>query len=62
VLLISESFYRVDKAHSRVEGGSGLGLAIARHIAEVQGGKVETESQVGKGSTFRVWLPIYGDM
>jgi len=55
---IFERFYRVDKSRSRAEGGSGLGLAICRHIAEVHGGKIEVESQVGMGSTFSVWLSL----
>jgi heavy metal sensor kinase len=54
---IFERFYRVGKSRSRTEGGSGLGLAICQHIAEVHGGKIEVESQVGAGSTFSVWLP-----
>jgi len=58
---IFERFYRVDKARSRAEGGSGLGLAICQHIAEVHGGKIEVQSQVGVGSTFLVRLPRYKD-
>jgi two-component system sensor histidine kinase AtoS len=38
--------------------GSGLGLAIARRIAQAHGGKITVESQLGRGSCFRVWLPI----
>jgi heavy metal sensor kinase len=54
---IFERFYRVDKARSRAEGGAGLGLAIAGHIAETHGGRIEVASQLGKGSTFSLWLP-----
>jgi signal transduction histidine kinase len=52
-----ERFYRVDKDRSRATGGSGLGLAISRQIIEMHGGEVSVESEVGKGSTFRVRLP-----
>ena len=55
---IFERFYRVDKGRSREEGGTGLGLAIVKHVAQAHGGQVEVESRIGKGSTFRVKLPI----
>ncbi len=54
---VFERFYRVDKARSRALGGTGLGLAIVKHVALKHGGKVEAESEVGKGSTFRISLP-----
>ena len=57
---IFERFYRVDKARSRALGGTGLGLAIVKHVALKHGGKVEAESEVGKGSTFRISLPAAG--
>lgn len=55
---IFERFYRVDKARSRQLGGFGLGLSIAKHLTESLGGKIAVQSQVGKGSTFSVWLPV----
>ena len=53
-----ERFYRVDKGRSRRLGGTGLGLAIVKHIAQAHGGTVTVDSQVGRGSTFRILLPL----
>lgn len=57
LLRIFERFYRVDKARSREQGGTGLGLAIVKHIVQLHGGRVDVDSVLGKGSTFRLLLP-----
>lgn len=54
---VFDRFYRVDPARSRESGGTGLGLSIARWAVAAHGGRIELESQVGRGSTFRIVLP-----
>ncbi len=54
---IFDRFYRIEPERSSDTGGVGLGLAIARHEVEINGGRVEMESELGQGSTFRIVLP-----
>ena len=58
---VFERFYRVDKGRARKNGGTGLGLAIVKHIVQLYGGRVALKSEVGKGSTFTVKLPLAKD-
>jgi signal transduction histidine kinase len=50
---IFEPFYTTKKK------GSGLGLMIVQRIVRAHNGRIELESNVGKGTTFRVWLPLH---
>lgn len=56
--LIFTSSYRADEARSASTGGAGLGLTLVRRIVELHGGSVQVDSEVGRGSTFRLLLPL----
>ena len=57
---IFHRFYRVDTSLTRVVSGLGIGLTMCKQIVELHGGLLWAESEVGKGSTFHVLLPLYG--
>ncbi|MCM2257425.1 MAG: ATP-binding protein [Vicinamibacteria bacterium] len=54
---VFDRFFRVDRDRGRAPGGAGLGLALARWAAEAHGGRIELQSEVGAGTTFRLVLP-----
>ncbi len=54
---IFDRFYRTKKHQEDPKGGSGVGLALVKEIVNQHGGKIEVESEPGKGSTFSVFLP-----
>src|SRR6516162_7258471 len=55
---IFEKFYRIDDRLSRQREGSGLGLAIVKHVVRAHHGRVQLDSDKGKGSTFRMVIPL----
>jgi len=54
---IFERFWRADQSRDARTGGTGIGLAITKRLVELHNGKIEVESELGKGSTFRFSLP-----
>ncbi|MFT3805164.1 MAG: phosphate regulon sensor histidine kinase PhoR [Burkholderiaceae bacterium] len=55
---LTERFYRVERSRSRESGGTGLGLAIVKHIMQRHRGRLDIQSEAGKGSTFSLRLPL----
>ncbi len=55
---IFQPFTQIDMSHTRTRGGTGLGLTVSRRLARLLGGDVSVTSEVGKGSTFTVRLPM----
>ena len=55
---IFEPFQQAKRVITRPQGGTGLGLAISRRLAQMLGGDIRVESQLGAGSTFTVVFPV----
>ena len=58
---IFDRFYQVDGSHTREHEGTGIGLALTKELVDLHKGKIEVESEEGKGSTFRIIFPLGKD-
>lgn len=56
--LIFEPFTQLENSAGNHFGGTGLGLHIVKRLLQLLGGNITAESEIGRGSTFRVWIPV----
>jgi two-component system sensor histidine kinase BaeS len=54
---VFDRFWRADRSRSRATGGSGVGLAVVQRLIAAHGGRIEVDSQAGRGTSFHIWLP-----
>jgi signal transduction histidine kinase len=54
---VFETFWQVDQSATRKAGGAGLGLSVSRRLARALGGDLSVQSEIGRGSRFRFWVP-----